>query len=102
MKYSKFKLDKKGIKDLSEAMDNLLEVCQIYQLPMFCTVAVANDDNDTEYRNITYNSKSHVINLKNDNIRKHILISNGFDAVPVRESLTLDMEEVIGLGEEDF
>ncbi len=94
------KLDKTVLKDLDTALNSLLELCQIYHLPMFATVAVCNDDEKTEYKNIVYNPKSHAVNLTDDKIRKHILVSNGFDAVPARESLTLDMEEVLDFGED--
>ena len=97
---SVFELSKSSQKELSGLMDKLLEFCQMNKVPMFCSVAVKNNEEVTEYMNTTYGSKSHIINLTDDQIRKHILVSNGFDAVPARESLTLDMEEVFHLGED--
>lgn len=96
----KISLSKRGEVEVQEALDKLLEVCQIHHLPMFATVVVKNSDTKTEYKNVTYGSKSHTINLTEDRIRKHILIAGGFDAVPVRDNLTLDMEEVINLGDD--
>ena len=95
-----FKLTTTEKKELEKILDELLLFCQIHKTPMFCTVAVKNNEKETEYSNITYGTASHVIPLTQDNIRKHILIANGFDAVPIRENLTLDMEEVLELGED--
>ena len=33
--------------------------------------------------------------LKNDQIRKHILISNGFDAVPARDAVEINMTQLL-------
>lgn len=97
---NKFELSKGAQREVTKIMNQLLEFCQINKVPMFCTVAVKSTEEETEYVNTVYGSKSHVIHLADDQIRRHMLIANGFEAVPARENITLDMEEVYNLGED--
>lgn len=93
--FKEFKLDTDKKKELDRRMTELLEFCQGNKIPMFATVAIANDEHETQYENIVYGNMSHDIELKDDRIRKHMLIAKGFDAVPVRDSLTINMSEVL-------
>lgn len=81
--------------EIDQAMKKLLEVCQIHRVPMFASAAVGNSEDGTEYMNITYGAPAHNIQLKDDQIRHHILIANGFHAVPPREDITFNMGEII-------
>jgi hypothetical protein len=94
-KNTTFNLTKQQQMEVEEKMLKLLEICQIYHVPMFSTVAVKNDDDGTVYNNILYGGRVHNINLKDDQIQRHILISNDFRAVPRREAVELDMSEVL-------
>lgn len=91
-----FKLDKYQKAIVDKKLKELLEICQIHQIPMFATVAVENDDNHTVYDNITYSYPARNMELSDDQIIGHILISNGFHAVPPREDVTIDMSDIIG------
>ena len=47
-----------------------------------------------------HSAKAHNIHLSDDQISKHILIADGFSAVPPRESLEVEMDELLtGLSE---
>lgn len=89
-----------GIIDLTDeqkhevdmALRRVLEICQIHKLPMFASVAIENNENDTKYDNIIYTGQAHNFLLKDDKIRKYMLIANGFDAVPPRENIEVDMD----------
>lgn len=74
---------------------SLLETCQTLQIPMFATVAISNDEEETKYNRIVYSAQAHQMRLKNDQIRKHILISNGFDAVPARDAVEINMTQLL-------
>ena len=81
--------------NLDKKMRELLELCQIYHTPMFFSVAVKNTLTETDYKNITFDGNPNQISLTDDQIRYHILIaSNGFVAVPKRDSLNLDMAKI--------
>ena len=83
-----YKLSSQQRNELEEKMRELLELCQI--------CAVKNDDSETEYSNMVYSAQSHNMKLRNDRIRKYMLIANGeFDVVPKREIVAFDPFGVI-------
>lgn len=77
-KITEYEADKEQKKEIEEKIKELLELCQINRIPMFLSVALQNDKNGTKYKNIMYSAKVHDIRLTDDQIEKHILISNGF------------------------
>lgn len=90
-----YKPESEGIRKAKGRVMELLEICQQYQIPMFVSIAVDDDGNVTQYFNQMYSSKAHNILLSDDQIEKHVLVAGGFSVVPPRESLTLDMREMI-------
>lgn len=80
-------------KEIMDKINELLELCQYRNVPMFVSVAMSDGVN-TEYYNRMHSAKAHNIRLSNDQIAKHILIANGFAAVPPRESVEIDTEEL--------
>lgn len=99
-KITPYKVDKQGQKEIEGRLKALLEVCQIYHVPMFASVAIENSEEETKYNNIVYSSQAHQVLLKNDTIRKHMLIANGFEAIPARDAVSFDMGEVFGNDDE--
>lgn len=93
--FKEYELDKEKKKELERRMTELLEFCQGNKIPMFATVAISNSEEKTEYENIVYGNMAHDIELKDDRIRKHMLIAKGFEAVPTRDSLTINLSEVL-------
>ena len=86
-----FKLTQDQKKQLDDKLQELLELCQIFRVPMFASCAVVNENKETEYINIVYSAQSHAIRLYDDKIRKHLLLANeNFDVVPKREIVAFD------------
>ncbi len=81
------------IEKINDKLDEILELSQIYKLPMYASVAIKNSEEGTEYTSVVYNPSSHQIGLKDDRIRKHMLIANGFEVVPPREKVSIDMND---------
>lgn len=92
---SYYQLTEKQRKDVKTALSALLEVCQIYNIPMFASVAVENGAEKTEYENIVYGGRAHEVYLKDDHIQRHILVANGGRVVPPRDVFELDMNAVL-------
>lgn len=90
---TKYDLDEATREKLDSAMLQILQICQINRLPMFISVAVKNNEEETEYKSYVYSSTSNYVNLTNDQIRKHMLIANNYEAVPPREIISIDMED---------
>lgn len=89
-KLTKYTVPKYAEEDINKKLNELLELCQIYKIPMFASVALENDMSHTKYKNIMFGGVVHGINLKEDHIQNHILIANGFKAVPPREEIMMD------------
>ena len=93
-KVDRFKVDKEVVELIDSKFREALELCQIYKVPMFATFVTENNELETKYDNIVYNGASHLINLQEDNIRKHMLVSNGFEVVPARDCMTMDLTDL--------
>lgn len=78
-----------------QKIEELLDICQLNGIPMFVSIVLEDDNEKTKYYNQLYSAKAHAINLADDQIAKHILIANGFKAVPKREALDLDMGSLL-------
>lgn len=92
-----YRLNEQQAAQIDEAMRDLLRLCQIYRVPMYSTVAVKNDDAGTEYKTFTYGAGANGVYLRDDHIRSHILISNGFQAVPARDNYEVSLSDVLGM-----
>ena len=95
-KVTDYSLEKEVRKEIQKKITELLELCQIYKVPMYVSVAIENNESETKYKNTMYSAKVHDIRLRDDQIEKHILISNGFCAVPKRETVEIDMDLLAG------
>lgn len=93
-KISEYKIDEENKRMLQEAINRVMYICQINKIPAFVSVAVENSSAGTEYQNEVYNSTSNYINLKDDRIRKYMLIANGYEVVPPREVNDFDINEL--------
>lgn len=87
----RYRLDESAIDKVKKQIDNLKKICCYYNIPMFVTAAIQdNDDDTTEYYSEVFGAKSHNIHLNDDRIKKHILIQDGFVPVPPREEQVVD------------
>ena len=81
-----YKITQEEEEELDLKLRGLLEYCQILGIPFFASCAIENDESGTKYLNTVYSPQAHAIKLRDDKIRKHMLIANGnFDIVPKRE-----------------
>lgn len=92
----KYKTEGYVIEKLDEAVKNVLYICQMYKIPLYISAAVENNDEGTVYRNTVHSATANYINLKDDKIRKYMLIANGYEPVPPREVVDFDIDEVLG------
>lgn len=78
-------------KVINEHINALMEIAQIYQIPMFFTIVTGNSEASTEYNKGVLSAQSVGIKLKNDTVRKHLLVEAGYELIPPRENITVDM-----------
>lgn len=55
---------------------------------------VENNEQETKYKNMVYSSTANYINLKDDKIKKYMLVANNYEPVPPREVFEIDMGEI--------
>ena len=72
-------------------MTEVLQICQINNLPVFMSVATENSSEGTVYKNMVFSGTANYINLANDRIRKHMLVANDYEVVPAREVAVFDV-----------
>lgn len=99
MNYTKIKLSKNVNEAIDTKLRELLQLCQIYHVPMFASIVIENDEEKTVYDNIVYGAAAHDIELKDDQIRKHELITSGFEVIMPRDNMEINMQDLLG-GEE--
>ena len=86
-----YEITKEQEKALQEKMEAVLDYCRMAEIPVFLSAAVSNDERGTEYLNMFYGAKTNSISLTDDQIRNHILVADGFSAVPPREKSSFFM-----------
>lgn len=95
-KYDKVKNFEKECKPL---LEKLALYCSLNDIPFFFTAAVKNDEKGTIYKSDIVGVGSKNIKLKEDNISKHIAVQSGFDVIPKKEELEVNMDEIIPIKE---
>lgn len=67
---------------------------KIHDIPLFASVCIKSESDNTVYKNYHVSTVLNHYELYDDQIRKHILISNGFEAVMPSVNPTLTMHDV--------
>lgn len=97
-------------------LDELMLQCSLRKIPCFFTACVGNeadksvyihteDEGNARYINDAVCAGSRNIHLTDDQIKKHLCVVRGFDVVPSRTAIEVDMEEIFEdefLAEDDF
>lgn len=89
----KFNKEKEFEKDCKPILDKLRLICSLYDIPFFWTACVKNDEKGSVYQNEIVGNLSRGINLKDDQISKHISVCMGFDTVPKKNNFEVDLEQ---------
>lgn len=88
---------------IDEHIQEIFKYCKLKKIPFFASFAISNSDEGTEYDNYTVSAGLEDINLKEDKIRKHILLYRGFDVAPIG-AMNIDHDEDLDsyLNDADF
>lgn len=79
-------------KKCKEKLDELIELLEEEQIPCFFSIAVKNDDKGTKYINSGVMTGSNAINLKDDQIKRHLAVAAGFITVPKQQEVVMDSD----------
>lgn len=95
-KYDKVESFNKECKPL---LEKLALHCSLNNIPFFFTAAVKNDEKGTLYQSDIVGVGSKNLTLKDDKISKHIAVQSGFDVIPKKEEIEIDMDEIMPTAE---
>lgn len=68
--------------NIKPRIEEVQRLCVQLKIPFFAVFAVQNDEKGTMFKRYITGKSSTGIQLTNDEIRKHLLVSTGFDAAP--------------------
>ena len=75
-------------------MKEAIRQAKIHDIPLFANTCIKSEKDKTIYKNYHVSTVLNHYELYDDQIRKHILICNGFEAVMPSVNPTLTMEDV--------
>lgn len=85
MSYSNFDFKEsnpKGYEELIASLKEIEKLCKTNKIPFFVTVITKAEDGNPTYETIAKSSFPQGYELRNDLIRKHLLVQKGFDVLP--------------------
>jgi hypothetical protein len=77
---------------INNKIQELIQLCNAEQLPIFVSVAVANNAEKTEYVNDMFASATNDIFLKNDKFPDFVNVMNGFRTIPPQKIVIIDCD----------
>lgn len=81
-------------KDCKHLLDELTLACSLHKIPFFFTACVANDFENSDYVSDGVVTGSRNIHLADDHIVKHLAVVRGFEVVPSRQDVEINMDEI--------
>lgn len=95
-------MDKKDVfmKEVAPLLEDALVKCLQYRIPFFATCCYEDLEGQSSYRRYLVSPGSLGISLADDQIRRHINVSNGFDTIPQNQSFISNTFETFG--QEDY
>lgn len=99
-KYDAFDKEEAFKKECQPLLDELVLKCSLLKIPFFWSACIKNNELDSTYISDAVATGSRKITLKEDKIAKYMAVLNGFDVVPHRELLEINMDELSGIEEE--
>lgn len=88
---TKFDLKDKFNEHCKPLFDEALRQCEIYNIPVMYSACVKNDEESSEYISGCHGTGAADIKLHDDRINKHLLVQAGFDVIPHRNELEIQM-----------
>lgn len=83
--------EKEFDKDCRERLEELRSYCVLHNIPFYFTACIKNNEEESVYVSEGSLTGSSGIKLKNDRLKKHLLVGLDFDVVPKREELEIQM-----------
>ena len=65
--------------NIEPMIKELVKACKFYEIPLYVTACTKSEKEETTFRNYHVSTVINNQKLKDDQISKHILVSNGFE-----------------------
>lgn len=95
MKVTEFDKSKEFEIKAEPLLQELLKVCKFYEIPLFITACPKSECAKTWYRNYHVSTTINHQILQDDQIRKHLLVANGFDVIPPGTFVEMNCEDLL-------
>lgn len=98
-KYDVFDKTKVFKKECQPILDELILKCSLHRIPFFWSACTKSNEDESIYTNDAVATGSRDIRLKDDRIAKFLAVLGGFDVVPSRKTLEIDMDAIEAISE---
>ena len=88
--------------ELKKQLDDIVFQCKNRHIPFFYSACVANDENGSKYVSDVVSPGGRSVTLKDDRISKHLAVATGFDVVPSRDEIEIEIADDVLEIPEDF
>ena len=76
-------------------LEEVKKFCEEKNIPFYWTACVASDEESCRYESDVVGTGSCFLDLADDRIIKHLAIGRGFDAVPSRKVIEINMDDIV-------
>lgn len=98
-KYTRYEIGQIEGEELNSICDAIVSFAKERDIAVFFSIAIYNKDGETRYKSFHYLPEDNVF-LNDNKLHNHILVeTQEFDVVPQRDSVSMDIGEVLGFGE---
>ena len=73
-------------------LKQLRNMCALEEIPFYCTACVANSEKGSVYVCDGLLTGASDMQLKDDRMKKHLLVGLGFDVIPKRNDIEIQMD----------
>ncbi|MST67431.1 hypothetical protein FYJ57_12060 [Lachnospiraceae bacterium BSM-380-WT-5A] len=94
MKVTEFDKSKEFETKAEPLLQELLKVCKFYEIPLFITVCPKSEPEKTWYYNDHVSTVINHQKLFDDQIKKHILVADGFDVIQPGTYVEMNCEDL--------
>ena len=77
-----------------QLLRDLVHACSLEKIPFFFTACVKNSFDGSVFVNDAVNTGSRDIHLCDDQIANHMAVARGFDVIPRRQQVEINMDEI--------
>ena len=79
-------------KNLQEMIKEMIKYCSANGIPIFISACIKNDEKESVYKSDMVSAASAGVHLTDDRFVRFVNVLNGFDTVPVKDTMEIDLD----------